>query len=123
MNRSEDVEIRKFMLTVGSAPGVHVQRVHVLKTRLSSGAYLTSTTPGTPDVYCCVNGHHVWLEFKRPDGGRAEQSQKAWHNALGGAGGEVWVVRDGYKAARDIAALGKPETSACILKLLGESNG
>ncbi len=111
MNRSEDLEISKFLSAVGSAPGVHVQRVHVLKTRLASGAYLTSTLPGTPDVYCCAGGHHVWLEFKRPGGGRAEESQKVWHNALRAAGGEVWVVRDGKKAAAD------------ILKLLEGSNG
>lgn len=111
MSRSEDAEIARFMLAVGSTRGVHVQRVHVLKTRLASGAYLTSTLPGTPDVYCCAGGHHVWLEFKRPGGGRAEESQKVWHNALRAAGGEVWVVRDGKKAAAD------------ILKLLEGNNG
>jgi hypothetical protein len=105
VSRSEDVEIREFMLAVGAVPRVHVQRMHVLKARLASGVYLMSAPPGTPDVYCCAGGHHVWLEFKRPGGGRAEESQKVWHNALRAAGGEVWVVRDGKKAAADILKL------------------
>lgn len=118
MNRSEDREIDYFMAAVGAAPGVHVQRMHVLKTRLPSGAYLTSTIPGTPDVYCCFRGKHVWLEFKRPGGGRAEESQKVWHKALTSAGGEVWIARDGRAAARDVAALAGGDTQLAIERAL-----
>jgi hypothetical protein len=114
MNRTEDQEIRKFLLAVGAAPGLHVQRVHVLKTQLPNGTVLTSTLPGTPDVYLCVNGQSIWLEFKRPGGGRAEESQKVWHKALTSAGGEVWIVRDGLAAAIDVAARGKEETKKFI---------
>ena len=118
MNRSEDKEIRDFLLAVGSATNVHVQRVHVLKTQLPSGAYLTSTLPGTPDVYCCFEGKHLWLEFKRPGGGRAEESQKVWHKALTSVGGEVWVVRDGRAAARDVAARAGETTRLAIERAL-----
>jgi hypothetical protein len=118
MNRSEDKEIYNFLAAVGAAPGIHVQRVHVLKTQLPSGAYLTSTTPGTPDVYCCFNGKHIWLEFKRPGGGRAEESQKVWHKAFTSAGGEVWIVRDGRAAARDVAARAEETTRLAIERAL-----
>lgn len=118
MNRSEDLEISKFLAAVGSAPGVHVQRMHVLKTKLASGAYLTSTTPGTPDVYCCFAGQHVWLEFKRPGGGRAEESQKVWHKAFTSAGGEVWIVRDGLAAAGDVAKRAGGQTQLAIERIL-----
>ena len=116
--RAEDKEIQDFLLAVGSAPGVHVQRVHVLTTKLPHGGYLTSTLPGTPDVYCCVGGRHVWLEFKRPGGGRAEQSQKVWHKALTSAGGEVWVVRDGRAAAKDLAEQAPEQTRQAIERIL-----
>jgi hypothetical protein len=115
MKRDEDLEINKFLQCVGSAPGVHVQRVHVLKVRLPSGSYLNSTLPGTPDVYCCANGRHLWLEFKKPGGGRSETSQKVWHTALSAAGGEVWVVRDGVAAACEIADISPKETSRAII--------
>lgn len=120
MNRSEDLEIRRFMAAVGAAPGVHVQRVHVLKVRLPNNSYLNSTLPGTPDVYCCFEGQHLWLEFKKPGGGREETSQKVWHQVMKAAGGEVWVVRDGKKAALEIAARCSEKCRASIEKAVAE---
>lgn len=114
--RHEDEQIRAFLAAAGAIPGVHVQRVHVLKTRLPSGAWLTSTTPGTPDVFACVYGKPIWLEFKTPKGGKEEESQKVWHRAYRAAGGIVWVCRDAKETVRRLADLATGETREALLR-------
>ena len=115
IRRDEDAEIRKFLAAVGAIPGIHAQRVHVLKARLPSGAWLTSTTPGTPDVFVCVNGKPLFCEFKTPKGGKDEESQKVWHRAYRAAGGVVWRCTSASQAVADLAALATGETHQALL--------
>jgi len=114
IRRDEDAEIRRFLAAIGAIEGVHVQRVHVIKARLPSGAWLTSTTPGTPDTFICLNGKPLFLEWKTVRG-KDEESQKVWHAAYRAAGGVVWVCRDAAKAVRDLADLATGETRTALL--------
>ena len=114
MRRDEDAEIRLFLAAVGALPGVHVQRIHVLKVRLPSGAWLMSTTPGTSDVVVVVQGHVVWTEWKSSIG-KERESQERWRCAVTAAGGTVWLCRDHRQAIRDLAAIATGPTRALLL--------
>lgn len=92
ITREEDALIREFLAAVGAIPGIHAQRVHVLKVRLPGGAWLQSTTPGTADVYVLMQGKEIWTEWKTPRG-VLEPSQLVWHAAIEAAGGRVWTCR------------------------------
>ena len=113
MRRDEDAELRRFLAAVGAIVGVHAQRVHVLKVCLPSGAWLTSTTPGTPDVFCIVAGNVVWLEFKTTRG-KDEDSQIVWHRAYRAAGGTVWRCTCAVETVRQLAALASGNTRAAL---------
>lgn len=114
MRRDEDAELRRFLAAVGAIVGVHAQRVHVLKVCLPSGAWLTSTTPGTPDVFCIVAGNVVWLEFKTTRG-KDEDSQIVWHRAYRAAGGTVWRCTCARDTVLQLAALATGETRAALV--------
>jgi len=115
MRRDEDAEIRRFLGAIGAIPGVHAQRVHVLKARLPSGAWLLSTAPGTPDTVTCVQSHVVWWEGKTPHGGRDEESQKVWHRAYKAAGGDVRIFRDARQAVLALADIATGPTREALL--------
>lgn len=69
---------------------------------------LTGLRPGVPDVcvpLCvrAIGGRVVraglWIEFKRPGGGRVSPDQKIWHEMLREYGHEVHVCDRWYDAA------------------------
>lgn len=104
----------RFMLAIGAVPGVHVQRIHVLKVRLPSGAYMLSTTLGTADTVVVVGGHVVWCEWKTRTGTERD-SQIVWRAAIEAAGGTVWLCRSSPDTVRKLAELATGETRERLL--------
>ena len=52
------------------------------------------STPGTPDVWVCLNGVHAWVELKVARGTRVllTPQQVIWHRTCAKADGRSWVV-------------------------------
>lgn len=52
--------------------------------------YLGNT--GWPDRFFLKNGHHVFIEFKRPKGGRREPKQIYWRDQIHYHGGNATFI-------------------------------
>ena len=70
-----------------------------LRATLPSGAFCCRieagySTPGTPDVWVCMNGVQAWVELKVAHGNRLllTPQQVIWHRACAKAGGRSWIV-------------------------------
>lgn len=48
---------------------------------------------GLPDLFCARGGVQLWLEVKRPKGGRLTQAQRVWFPRLARAGVAIYLVK------------------------------
>jgi hypothetical protein len=47
---------------------------------------------GAPDRLVCLPGHTIFVELKRPRGGKLGKHQERYHEALRMAGQKLWVI-------------------------------
>lgn len=80
--------------------------------KLSQAQRPVGMTEGTPDIYArhLAWQLRVWVEVKRPRGGRVSLAQLAWHAAERAAGGAVVVARTVGELVKELKALGAPIT-------------
>ncbi len=68
------------------------------------GAYVHAPDPradtGVPDRCACYRGRSIYLEFKRPVGGRLSPKQR-WHGEQIQAAGGLWVLARSAQDVRD----------------------
>lgn len=73
--------------------------VAVIRARLEADGWLVLKThggafqAGLPDLFCARGGVQLWLEVKRPSGGRLTRAQRVLFPRLRAAGVPVYVVR------------------------------
>lgn len=70
----------------------------------------TRQTPGIPDLLVMHPDWEIslWIEVKRPDGGRLRGSQKAWHSIARNSGQQVVVARGVDEAVDALEEAGAP---------------
>jgi len=94
---TETSELRRFLSWCNSLRRrfglpIYAVRIHSGKVKVLRG-WMHLAPTGTPDSLLVLDGHYVWVEWKRP-GGKVTAEQLEAHAAIRLAGGVVEVFDD-----------------------------